>query len=437
MRTVRRAAMNQKLIREIGRSQRLDILTALKRRGGMSVKELAAHFRMSYMGIKDHCLALEREGYLDTWRRPKPVGRPEMLYRLTTRARDLFPGAHNPLTAEVLEAVQSTYGPAAPTKILFGIFNQRTEAYRVKIKFPGLEQRAECLARLRDAEGYMADLERDGSAGEAASGENGEHIPQEGSPPLRIVEHHSPIEDLLRRYPILARLEREMFERVLNCPVRREEETAPGLYRCTFHIGLSPVRPTGDDPVPDSVRVGPERARMLLCIGRIRRSNRPLTASLGVMKARCGELRRDFAHAMSLISLIYVSSAQVPFSNADLAALLEISRRNNALIDVTGMLVYRDGNFMQAIEGEEETIMRLQEKITRDPRHDGLITLLTQRIEKRQFPAWSMGFRNLADPTLRDIAGYSEFLNTPFTETGFSGAPTRAQKLLLSFKRKG
>ena len=138
---------------------------------------------------------------------------------------------------------------------------------------------------------------------------------------------------------------------------------------------------------------------------------------------------------MSLISLIYVSSAQVPFSNGDLTALLEISRRNNALIDVTGMLVYRDGNFMQAIEGEEQTIHRLQEKIERDPRHDGVITLLTQRIETRQFPEWSMGFRNLADPALRGVPGYSEFLNTP-NEPGFTASPTRAQKLLLSFKNK-
>lgn len=221
--------MNQKLIREIGRSQRLDILTALKRQGGMSVKELAAHFRMSYMGIKDHCIALEKEGYLDTWRRPKAVGRPEMLYRLTDRARELFPGANNPLTAEVLEAVQSTYGPAAPTKILFGIFGQRTEAYRRKIRFPSVEERAECLAKLRDAEGYMSEVMRDESA-------QGTTEPTNGAWPLRIVEHHSPIEDLLRRYPILARLEREMFERVLDCPVRREEECAPGLYRCTFYI---------------------------------------------------------------------------------------------------------------------------------------------------------------------------------------------------------
>ena len=67
-----------------------------------------------------------------------------------------------------------------------------------------------------------------------------EMAPVNGSPGLRIVEHHSPIEDLLRRYPILARLEREMFERVLNCPVYRQEESGPGLYRCTFHLGCFP-----------------------------------------------------------------------------------------------------------------------------------------------------------------------------------------------------
>ena len=74
----------------------------------------------------------------------------------------------------------------------------------------------------------MAELER---------GENGS-----ASASLRIVEYHSPIEDLLRRYPILARLEREMFERVLDSPVRREEECSPGMYRCTFHLGS----PTAD-----------------------------------------------------------------------------------------------------------------------------------------------------------------------------------------------
>ena len=219
--------MNQKLIRQIGRSQRLDILTTLKRRGGMTVKELAAHFKMSYMGIKQHCLDLEKEGFLDTWRRPPTkTGRPEMLYRLTPRSLDLFPGSDNPFTLEVLDAVERTYGLAAPTKILFGIFAQRTEGYRTKIGLPTLPERARALVKIRDAEGYMAEFL---GGDPPALGDVGKSA--------RIVEHHSPIESLLRRWPILARLEKEMFERLLGCPVRREEQCAPDVYQCTFYLG--------------------------------------------------------------------------------------------------------------------------------------------------------------------------------------------------------
>ena len=227
--------MNQKLIREIGRTQRLDILTAMKRYGSMTVKELSTGFRMSYMGIKQHCLDLEKEGYLDTWRRPSPVGRPEILYRLTGKALKLFAGEGNALTLGVLEAVQQTYGPAAPTKILFGIFAQQAEAYRKRVQGATLDERAENLVRLRDEEGYLSELERDEPAEDAS-------LPPGGAGTLRIVEFHSPIEDLLRRFPILARLEQELFARVLDCPVTREEaEAKPGFYRCTFSLALPPA----------------------------------------------------------------------------------------------------------------------------------------------------------------------------------------------------
>ena len=218
--------MNQKLIREIGRSQRLDILLALKRHGGMAVKAMAEQFRMSYMGVKQHCLDLEKEGYLDTWRHSKGKGRPEMLYRLTRRAQDLFPGENQSMTVEILEAVQQTYGLAAPTKLLFGIYHQRAEYYRRKIQFPDLAERADSLARLRDVDGYMTELTRVGRT---------------DRPRLIVTERHSPVEEILRHYPILARLERELYERVLACPVRREEHCAPGVYACVFHIGESPT----------------------------------------------------------------------------------------------------------------------------------------------------------------------------------------------------
>ena len=51
------------------------------------------------------------------------------------------------------------------------------------------------------------------------------------------MERHSPIEDVLRKYPIIARLEKELFERVLQCPVVREEDSKPGVYYCAFFLG--------------------------------------------------------------------------------------------------------------------------------------------------------------------------------------------------------
>jgi predicted ArsR family transcriptional regulator len=209
--------MNQKLIAEIGRSQRLQILNKLKRTQGLAVKELSGKLKMSYMGVKQHCIELEKEGYLDTWRRPVPRGRPEMIYRLTRRAHELFPVTSNEWTIELLASAKKLYGPSAPEKLLFTTFQQKAENYRAKLKGATLAEKTMWLARLRDNEGCMSEFEEgDG---------------------LRIVEYHSPIRDLLTAYPIVARLECEMFQRVLKSPVRREETTASGLFCCTFQVG--------------------------------------------------------------------------------------------------------------------------------------------------------------------------------------------------------
>ena len=209
--------MNQKLIAEIGKSQRLSILNKLKRTQGLSVKELAAMLGMSYMGIKQHCIDLHKDGYLDTWRRPKPVGRPEMLYRLTARAHELFPSTSNETTIELLESSQKLFGPSAPEKLLFNVFQRKSENYLAKIKAGSTAEKVAQFAKMRDHEGHMAGVEtKDG---------------------VRIVEHHSPILDLLKAFPIVARLEAEMFQRVLKTAVHREEKSVSGLYLCTFTIG--------------------------------------------------------------------------------------------------------------------------------------------------------------------------------------------------------
>ena len=181
--------------------------------------DLAERIGMSYMGVKGICLDLQKRGLLDTWRAPQKIGRPHLLYRLTQRAHDLFPTTSNALTIEALEAARKLFGPSAPEKILLVVFQQKTEQLRTRLKGETLAERAKWLARLRDHDGHMATCETDESGA------------------ARIVEHHSPILDLLRSFPLVARLESEMFERLLGVAVRREETCASGLYRADFHLG--------------------------------------------------------------------------------------------------------------------------------------------------------------------------------------------------------
>jgi predicted ArsR family transcriptional regulator len=213
--------MNQQLLAEIGRTQRLEILNSLKRSKGMSVNELVRKMKMSYMGIKQHCLTLQRDGYLDTWRRPQKMGRPEMVYRLTRRTHDLFQTDSNRFTLELLKSVQESYGPNAPEKLLYNMFERKINALKSKAKGETVAERAKWLARLRDSEGYMAQF-----------------IMQEREGGSQILECHSPIMNLLDRYPIIGRLEQDMFEAVLGTSVRREETRTSGLYECAFYFAV-------------------------------------------------------------------------------------------------------------------------------------------------------------------------------------------------------
>ena len=98
------------------------------------------------------------------------------------------------------------------------------------------------------------------------------------------------------------------------------------------------------------------------------------------------------------------------------------------------MLLYKGGNFMQVLEGEKEDLRALYAKIGRDPRHKGLIVILEGTLVTRQFPSWSMAFRNLDAAEVRSVPGYSEFLNTSLADAAFFD-PTRCQRLLATFKR--
>jgi len=134
--------------------------------------------------------------------------------------------------------------------------------------------------------------------------------------------------------------------------------------------------------------------------------------------------------------MTYVSSATELLSTHQLTDLLRRSREANERAGISGMLLYKDGNFMQTVEGSRAAVEDLEARLARDPRHRGILVLLRGEREQREFEGWSMGFRDLtAGADLGEVEGYSEFLKTPLSADAFGADPDASQRLLLAFKR--
>ena len=135
-----------------------------------------------------------------------------------------------------------------------------------------------------------------------------------------------------------------------------------------------------------------------------------------------------------MISLIYVSSSVKLMGEQELLDILKVSRQKNEHFDITGMLLYKGGNFMQVLEGPEEQVEQLYETIKKDARHKDVMIISRETIQKRQFPSWEMAFQNLDNPVIKNEPGYSQFLHDEFTDEVYRRNPLRAYIMLLTFK---
>jgi hypothetical protein len=135
-----------------------------------------------------------------------------------------------------------------------------------------------------------------------------------------------------------------------------------------------------------------------------------------------------------VLSIVYASSARMSFSDDDLATLLMNSRANNRRLGITGMLLHRDGQFLQVLEGPENAVVDRFTVIAADRRHTALRTLIEEPIVRRAFPEWTMGYRTSTDLNAADIPGYTDFFAASDAHLGLPEMSGLARLVLESFR---
>ncbi len=93
----------------------------------------------------------------------------------------------------------------------------------------------------------------------------------------------------------------------------------------------------------------------------------------------------------------------------DISTLLVTCRTKNMRNEITGMLIYFDGTFVQFLEGPKENIDPLFDIISKDKRHQDVILLIDGVSSKREFEDWSMAFKKLTQPETAKILGQKDF----------------------------
>jgi len=136
---------------------------------------------------------------------------------------------------------------------------------------------------------------------------------------------------------------------------------------------------------------------------------------------------------MALVSLVYVSVASRPMTDDDLRVILRKARDKNAGLGVTGMLLYRDGFFLQILEGEQAQVDKLYTVIAADDRHRNVLKIEEHPISERTFGQWTMGFNPMDDLSAEDLEGFTDYLERQ-DASYFDDHPDRIYRLLERFK---
>ncbi|GAA4907504.1 BLUF domain-containing protein [Mucilaginibacter defluvii] len=118
-----------------------------------------------------------------------------------------------------------------------------------------------------------------------------------------------------------------------------------------------------------------------------------------------------------MFNIIYLSTSTTLLNDFELAEILSVSRDNNVINQITGMLLYADGTFMQVLEGDKDEVMRTYRRILLDDRHRNVIELAAGPLNTRNFPEWSMGFASVNADVLEEFEGYINPQGEAFLDT--------------------
>lgn len=198
-------------------STRRQILDLLKKKGGMTAKDLGEALGITSMAVRRHLSALERDDLISAATVRRPMGRPTYVYSLTPLADDLFPKNYPQLMIGLLDDIKTLDGE----EMIDQLFARREErlytAFAQRLEGKDLDTRVQEVTHIFDENGSLSEYDH----------------PNGG---YRLTLHNCPIYKISQRFPQVCAHDESLLRRLLDAEITRTDQQSKGDMCCGFII---------------------------------------------------------------------------------------------------------------------------------------------------------------------------------------------------------
>ena len=182
--------------------------------------DLAAAMKISRMAVHKHLSSLQQRGLVEAIEKRGRVGRPKMIYQLTSQSKTVFPKSYSAIATQALDFIERNMGKGGVEKVLRERQSELFDQYYERLKGMDFDRQVKELARIRDEEGYMAESKK-------MTSKSSKHV---------LLEYNCPIIHIAEKHWEACSVETELFEKLLNAKIETTHRAAKGDLICKFLI---------------------------------------------------------------------------------------------------------------------------------------------------------------------------------------------------------
>ena len=201
--------------------QKKKILWYLKVMQQAGLEELANTMKISRMGAHKHLADLQKRGLVEALESRTGVGRPKMIYKLSSQSKTVFPKSYVSIATFSMDFIEKNMGKEGVIRMLRERQNDLFSTYYERLKNLNFGDRVKELAKIRDEEGYIAESKKNKGKGDSG------HV---------LLEYNCPIIHIAEKHWEACSAETELFEKLLYADVETTHRAAKGDLVCKFAI---------------------------------------------------------------------------------------------------------------------------------------------------------------------------------------------------------